>query len=157
MGKSDEVAAKACGRTRLTVNQWRNHDPLFQRALNIEQNKLVRTTMLEFSKRMATLTDAAFHGVSEAIKRGDAATARWWMDNIGINEIAKQIFQTTVDPDILPEELGAILDSMAGERVNEFLKNKDPIQRLRFRDAMKAKELESLKSEYGTGDDDSGS
>ena len=154
MGRSDAEAGEAAGVCRQTISDWKNHDPIFQSALNIARNELVRETMIRYREKMATLTDAAFAGVSEAIKRGDAATARWWMDNIGINVIAKQIFQRTVDPDILPEELGAVLDSMAGERVDDFLRGKDPIQRLRFREAMKKKELESLKSEYRMGDDD---
>ena len=157
MGRSDAEAGEAAGVCRQTISDWKNHDPIFRSASNIARNELARETMIRFREKMATLTDAAFHGVSEAIKRGDAATARWWMDNIGINEIAKQIFQKTVDPDILPEEPEAVLDSMAGERVDGFLRGKDPIQRLRYRDAMKTKELESLKSEYGAGDDDNGS
>ena len=124
------------------------------REFAIQRNRLTREAMQIFQGRMATMTNSAFAGVSDAIKRGDATTARWWLDNIGINEISRRLFLQTVDPVILPEDMGAILDSMAGEKADDFLRGKDPIQRLRFRDAMKTKELESLKSEYGAGDDD---
>jgi hypothetical protein len=54
---------------------------------------------------------------------------------------------------ILPEDMGAILDTMAGERLDDFLRGKDPIQRLRLREALKAKELEALRADYGTAGD----
>ena len=88
-------------------------------------------------------------------RRGDATTARWWLDHIGVNEIAKQTFQKTVDPALLPDGLDAVVDEMAGQREDAFLgaKSIGTLERSRIREAMKAKEAEALREEFDKGDD----
>lgn len=154
MGRSDEQAAKACGRSRATISEWKNHSPDFIMALNIAQNELVRATMLRYREKMVTMTDAAFRGVASAIKRGDAATARWWMDSIGINEIARRLFQETVDPVLPPEGMDAVIDEISTRRVDAFLtaKGTRPLERLRIRETLIAKEAEALREEHGEDD-----
>jgi hypothetical protein len=100
---------------------------------------------------MTAMTEAAFVGVSAAIKRGDAATARWWLDSIGIDEHAKKIFEQTVNPEIHPEGLAEVIDEMAAQRVDEFLTAKGipAIEKLRVKEAMTARESEVLKKEHG--------
>jgi hypothetical protein len=100
---------------------------------------------------MTAMTEAAFAGVSAAIKRGDAATARWWLDSIGIDEAAKKIFEQAVNPTLYPENTEGILDEMAAGRVDAFLTAKGigPLERLRLREAMTAKEAEALREEHG--------
>jgi hypothetical protein len=142
------------GVCRQTINEWRNHDPDFIRALNIARNELVRATMEKFRERAARLTDAALAGVAAAIKRGDAATARWWLERAGIDEVAQRLFQQTVDPVILPEDVNAIYDEMAAVRVDAYLTAKGigALERLRLREAMTAKEAEALREEPGEDD-----
>jgi hypothetical protein len=98
---------------------------------------------------MTAMTEAAFAGVSAAIKRGDAATARWWLDSIGLDEAAKKIFEQSVNPTLYPEDTEGILDEMAAGRVDEFLTAKGigALERLRLREAMTAREAECLKGE----------
>lgn len=100
---------------------------------------------------MAAMTEAAFAGVSAAIKRGDSRAAMWWLDSIGIDEHAKRTFEQTVNPEIYPEGLGAVIDEMAAQRVDEFLTAKGigALERLRVREAMTAKEAEALRKESG--------
>lgn len=156
MGKSDGETAKTAGVTRQTVNEWRNHDADFIMAMNAAQNKLIRATMLRYREKMATMTDAAFAGVASAIKRGDAATARWWMDSIGINEIARRLFQETVDPVLPPEGMDAVIDEISARRVDAFLtlKGTRPLERLRLRETMITKEAAAMREEHGEDDDE---
>lgn len=95
------------------------------------------------------MTEAAFAGVSAAIKRGDAATARWWLDSIGMDEAAKRLFEQTVNPTPYPEDTEGILGEMAAGRVDAFLTAKGipAIERLRVREAMTVKEVEALRQE----------
>jgi hypothetical protein len=136
------------------VNEWKNHDPIFQRALHVAQNELVRATMEKFRERAARLTDAALAGVAAAIKRGDAATARWWLERAGIDEVAQRLFQQTVDPVLLPEGLDAVLMDMAAQRVDSFLAEKGigALERLRLRQALVAQEAEAMRKEHGESD-----
>jgi hypothetical protein len=107
--------------------------------------------MGKFKEKMASLTDAAFRGVASAIRRGDSTTARWWMDNIGINEIARRLFQETVDPVLPPEGMDAVIDEISARRVDEFLssKNISPLERLRVREKLIAQEAAALREECG--------
>lgn len=104
---------------------------------------------------MTAMTEAAFAAVSAALKRGDSRAAMWWLTSIGIDEHAKKIFEQTVNPEIYPEGLGAVIDELAAQRVDEFLVAKGvlPLERLRIREAMTAKELEALNDEYDKGND----
>ncbi|MHB8939862.1 MAG: hypothetical protein ACYC7K_00450 [Desulfobacteria bacterium] len=148
-GKSDEGAAKACGRSRETVNQWRNHDARFIAELNKERNRLASQIMARLRTRMITLTGAAFDGVASALKRGDSRVAMWWLDLAGIDEHAKKIFEQTVNPEIHPEDIDAVIDEIAARRVDEFMavKGIPAIERLRVKEALTVKEAEALREE----------
>lgn len=153
MGKSDAEAAKACGRTRQVVNEWKNHDPQFIRALNIARNELARATMATYQKWMTRAMATAVNEVGKAILRGDVAMSKWLLERLGIDGLAKQMFQQAVDPVIQPEDLNTVIDEMAAKRVDEFLTEKgvSPLERLRLREALTLKEAEALKAE---NDDD---
>ena len=154
MGKSDAEAAKVCGRTRGVVNEWKNHDLLFQSALNIERNRLARATMGAYQKWMSKATVSAINEVGKQL-RGDIATSKWLLEKVGIENFARQIFEQAVNPTLAPEDLATIIDTIAEENVDAFLtaKGVSPLERLRLREALTAKEEEALREECGAGDD----
>lgn len=94
-------------------------------------------------------------GVSAAIKRGDAATARWWLDSIGLDAVAKATFDKAANPTLHPEEIDAVIDDLAAQRVDAFLtvKGVGALERLRLREALTAKEAVALREEFDKNDD----
>jgi len=103
---------------------------------------------------MLSLTDAAFRGVADALSRGDALTARWWLERVGIDEYAKAAFRQTVAPVILPEDVGAVCGELAAQRVDAYLTARGigPLERLRVRDSMVREEAAALRDEQGEDD-----
>jgi len=151
---SDAEAAKAAGVCRQTVSEWRTQ-PQFIAALNFERNKSARQIMQRLRARMSKMTEAALTGVSAAIKRGDAATARWWLDSIGLDAVAKATFDKAANPTLHPEEIDAVIDDLAAQRVDAFLtvKGVGALERLRLREALTAKEAVALREEFDKNDD----
>lgn len=66
----------------------------------------------------------AVNEVGKAIARGDVSAAKWLLERLGIDAFARQTFQQSVDPVILPEDTSTIIDEMAAKRVDEFLTSK---------------------------------
>lgn len=124
--------------------------------LSAEQNRLARQTQRLFRERVGALTKASLDAIEKAIAKGDAQTSRWMLEKVGLENFARQIFEQEVNPVLHPEDLTTIIDEMAERRVDEFLRQKGigPMERLRLQPTLKAKELESLKDEYGMGNDD---
>jgi len=153
-GGTDDEAGAVAGVGRQSISRWR-HDPMFVARLNAEQNRVARAAMNTYQKWMTKATASAVNEVGKAIMRGDLATSRWLLEKVGIENFAKLIFEQTVSPVLAPEDTGAVIDVMAGENVDAFLTEKgvSPLERLRLREALTAKEAEALRREFGAGAD----
>ena len=154
-GATDEEAGKVAGVGRQSISRWRHNDALFIKELNIATNRQSRLTMATCQKWMTRAMATAVNEVGKAIVRGDVATAKWLLERLGIDAFAGQTFQRAVDPVILPEDMGDVIDDMAAKRVDEYLtaKGVGPLERLRRREALTAKEAEALRAE---NDDEKG-
>jgi hypothetical protein len=75
--------------------------------------------------------------------------ARWFLEKVEIGNFASKIFAAEVDPEILPEDTGAVIDELAAQRVDAFLTAKGigALERLRLRGALTAKEAAALREE----------
>lgn len=104
-----------------------------------------------YQKWMVKATVSAVNEVGKAILRGDIATSKWLLEKVGIENFARQIFEQSVNPVLRPEDIATIIDELALMRVNEFLtaKGVSPLERLRLREALTAKEAEALRREFG--------
>ena len=156
-GGTDDEAGAVAGVGRQSISRWR-HDPMFVARLNAEQNRIARAAMNTYQKWMTKATASAVNEVGKAIMRGDVSTAKWLLEKVGIENFAKLIFEQTVSPVLAPEDTGAVVDVMAGENVDAFLaaKGVSPLERLRLREGLTAKEAEALREGIGKDSDEKG-
>ncbi len=71
LGKNDREVAEVIGANRSTVNQWKNHNPVFQAELNRRRKDIWEMATDE----MRSLLSDALKTVKEAVRQGDAKTA----------------------------------------------------------------------------------
>ena len=64
-GKTDAEVAAAIGKTRTTVNVWRNHDPLFIATLNDRQQQIWSSQLNRLSTLVADAVDALHDGLHD--------------------------------------------------------------------------------------------
>ena len=65
-GKTDAEVAAAIGKTRTTVNIWRNHDPLFIATLNDRRQQIWGSQLNRLSTLVADAVDALQDGLHDA-------------------------------------------------------------------------------------------
>lgn len=75
-GETDEAAAAAVRVHRVTVTNWRNHDPYFQAELNRRRNELWGSA----TERLRTLIGPALDAIEEGLGTPGSARSRLAMD-----------------------------------------------------------------------------
>lgn len=115
-GVTDEIAGKAAGVSRQTIQSWKSTHPAFRAELRNRRAAIWHS----FQQSLTELHSDSIKAISKAVKDGDISTAKWVLERSSIEDTLKKILEDVKTSTTTPEqEFQTVLRNMATDTANK--------------------------------------
>jgi hypothetical protein len=145
-GVTDEIAGKAAGVSRQTIQAWKSTHPAFRSELRNRRAAIWQT----LQQSLTELHSDSIKTICKAVKEGDVSASKWVLERSSIEGVLSKALEDTKASTTTPEqELKTILHNMATEKANkkiaEFNRaNPNTLQDFLMFDRLYSEEMERL-------------